>query len=121
LQKRILVLPIAWGVFGIGLVYALQILFGNIVNIAPTPANDKPIGGSVLPALFFTSAAILGIIAITLIGVGFWTFDLSTKRNRADLVALAVLLGSGFLFWYTPLTFFPAIVALVYFMAAGID
>jgi hypothetical protein len=31
------------------------------------------------------------------------------------------LLGSGFLFWYTPLTFFPAIVALVYFMAAGID
>ncbi len=121
MQKRLLILPLAWGLFGIGLVEALQYLFGNIVNIAPTTPNDKPIGGSVLPALFFTAAAILAIVATTLVAVGFWRVDISSRKDRADLVALAVLLGSGLLFWYSPVTFFPAIVALVYFMATGIE
>lgn len=121
MQKRLLILPVAWGLFGIGLIEALQYLFGNIVNIAPTVPNDKPIGGSVLPALFFTAAAVLGIVATTLVSVGFWTVDLSSRKARADLIALGVLLVSGLLFWYTPLTFFSAIVALVYFMAVGIE
>lgn len=121
MQKRLLVLPIAWGIFGVGLVAALQYLFGPILDIAPTAPNDKPIGGSVLPVLFFTSASILGIIAVTLLAVGFWAVNFSSRKDRNDVIALGVLLGSGFLFWYTPLTFFSAIAALVYFMAVNIE
>ena len=50
MQKRILMLPLIWGVFGVGEVLGLTYLFGPIVNVQ-YPQNDKPIGGSYLPAL----------------------------------------------------------------------
>ncbi len=121
LQRRILLLPLAWGAFGVGEVYLLSYLFGDIVNIAATAPNDKPIGGSVLPVLFSNTAVLLAIIAVSLYAVGFWRVDLSTRKSRMDVGALAVLLVSGFLLWYTAIAVFPVIVSLGYLIAVNIE
>ncbi len=107
--------------FGIGEVYALRYLFGDIVNHVPFTPNDKPIGGSVLNVLFFQVSVLLGLFAITLYSVGFWKVDFSSRKSRADILALSVLLGSGFLLWYTALALFTAVVALVYFLAVSLE
>jgi len=91
------------------------------LNIVPTISDDKPIGGSIFPVLFFNVAAVLGILAVSLFSLGLWNVDLSNRKSRADLVALVVLLVSGFLFWYIPISFFFAIVALVYLLAVNIE
>ena len=91
------------------------------MNIVPTISDDKPIGGSIFPVLFFNVAAVLGILAVSLFSLGLWNVDLSNRKSRADLVALVVLLVSGFLFWYIPISFFFAIVALVYLLAVNIE
>jgi hypothetical protein len=121
LERRLFLLPIAWFVFGLGEVYGLRFLFGPILNIVPTISDDKPIGGSIFPVLFFNVAAVLGILAVSLFSLGLWNVDLSNRKSRADLVALVVLLVSGFLFWYIPISFFFAIVALVYLLAVNIE
>jgi len=121
LQKRLIILPIAWGAFGLGEVLALKFLFGSILDIVPTVPNDKPIGGSVLPVLFFNSAVILGIIASTLYAVGFWKADLSSRKTRIELAALAVFLGSGFLLWYTAAALVTGVVALLFLLAVNVE
>ncbi len=57
MQKRILLLPLIWGIFGISDVLAVNYLFGSVVNSLPYPPNDKPIGGSFLPVLAFNAIA----------------------------------------------------------------
>ncbi len=121
LERRLLILPIAWVLYGLGEVYALSYLFGPILNVAPLGSNDKPIGGSVLPVLFFNASAIIGIISVTLYSVGFWKPNLSSRQSMIELGALAILLGSGFMLWYNAVFLFTAVGALVALLAINIE
>jgi len=124
MQKRILLLPIIWGAYGIGEVLILNYLFGPIIGDLASfnfPGNDKPIGGSYLPALFFNLAALLAMLGFSLWALGIWNPNLSSPRFRRDLVALGVMLGSGFLVFYSAVFLFPLIVTLVYFLATNIE
>jgi hypothetical protein len=121
MQKRILSLPLIWGAFGIGEVLGLTYLLGPIVNILPFPQNDKPIGGSYLPALFFNIAAMLAVLGLSLYALGIWNIDFSNRKVKADLTALGVMFVSGFLVFYYGIFLFPLAVALVYFLATNID
>ncbi len=121
MQKRILILPLIWGVFGVGEVFGLTYIFGPILNDIQFPPNDKPIGGSYLPALFFNVAAVLIMIGLSLYCLGIWNIDLSNRKMRTDLTALGVMFVSGFLVFYYAIFLFPLAVALVYFLATNID
>ncbi len=121
MQKRILILPIVWGVFGLGLVFGVNYLLGSIVNDLPYGQNDKPIGGSYLPVFFFTTAAVLGFVALSLYALGMWNIDMSNRKTRIELVALAVLLGSWMGVFYAPILLFPGVAALVYLLAVNVD
>jgi hypothetical protein len=121
LQKRLLLLPLAWTGFGLGLVYGLRFLLGPIVNIAPTISNDKPIGGSIFPVLFFSVASVLGILAVSLYSLGMWNIDWSRRKDKADLAALVVLITGGLLLWYVPLAFFFVVASIVYLLAVNIE
>ena len=115
-------LPVIWGVFGIGEVFGLTYVFGTpIINNIPFPPNDKPIGGSYLPALFFNVAAILAVIGLSLYAIGIWNVDFSSRKVRTDFVALGVMLASGFLVFYYAIFLFPLVVALVYFLATNVQ
>jgi len=121
MEKRILWLPLIWGVFGIGEVLGLTYLFGPVATNTPYPPNDKPIGGSYLPALFFNVAAMLAVLALSLYALGIWNIDFSNRKVRTDIVALAVMSVSGLLVFYYAIFLFPLAVALVYFLATNID
>jgi hypothetical protein len=121
LEKRVFLLPLAWVVFGLGEVYGLRFLLGPIINIAPTISNDKPIGGSIFPVLFFNVAAILGVLAVSLYSLGIWSIDLSRRKDKADLGALLVLVTAGLLLWYVPLGFFFVVASIVYLLAVNIE
>jgi hypothetical protein len=121
LERRLLLLPIAWAAFGLAEVYGLRLLLGPILNIAPTITNDKPIGGSIFPVLFFNVAAVLVVLGVSLYSLGIWNIDLSRRKDRADLGALAVLLVGGVLLWYVPLAFFFVVAAIVYLLATNIE
>jgi hypothetical protein len=121
LEKRLFLLPLAWVVFGLGEVYGLRFLLGPIVNIAPTIPNDKPIGGSIFPVLFFNVAAVLSVLAVSLYSLGVWNIDLSRRKDKADLGALLVLVTGGLLLWYVPLSFFFVVAAIVYLLAVNIE
>lgn len=121
MEKRLAILPVAWAIFGLGEVYGLRLLLGPIVNIAPTIPNDKPIGGSIFPVLFFEVAAVLGILAVSLYSLGFWQIDLSRRKDKADLGALIVLVIGGLLLWYVPVAFFFVIGSIVYLLAVNIE
>jgi hypothetical protein len=112
---------LAWGVFGLGEVYGIRLLLGPIINIAPTISNDKPIGGSIFPVLFFQLAAVLGILALSLYSVGIWNIDLSRRKDKADLGALLVLVTGGLLLWYVPIAFFFVVASVVYLLAVNIE
>src|SRR2546425_4674173 len=121
MRVRLLLLPVAWAAYGLGEVYALTYLLGPILGAAPYGTNDKPIGGSVLPVLFFNASAILAIIAVTMYGVGYWKPNLSSNQARIELGAIVILLGSGFALWYSAVFLFTAIGALVALMAVNIE
>ena len=121
LQRRILLLPLIWGAYGIGEVLVLTYLYGPLVNSIPYPANDKPIGGSYLPVLFFNFAALAALLGFSLYSLGVWEIDLSSKKVRTDLVALGVMFASGILVFYYAIFLFPLAVALVYFLATNIE
>jgi hypothetical protein len=121
LQRRLLLLPVIWGAYGIGEVFILTYLFGPILNDLPYIANDKPIGGSYFPALFFNVSAMFAMIGFSLWALGVWTIDFSSPKTRRDFGALIVLLGSGLLAFYNALFLFPLIVSLVYLMATNIQ
>jgi hypothetical protein len=114
-------LPVIWGVFGIGEVVGLTYLFGSIINNTPFAPGDKPIGGSYLPALFFNVAAMLAVIALSLYALGIWNIDFSNRKVRTDIVALGVMVVSGMLIFSYAILLFPLVVALVYFLATNID
>jgi len=121
MEKRILWLPLIWGVFGIGEVLGLTYLFGPVATNIPYPPNDKPIGGSYLPALFFNLAAMVTVLALSLYSLGIWNIDFSNRKVRSDIVALGVMSVSGLLVFYYGIFLFPLAVALVYFLATNID
>ena len=121
LEKRLFLLPLAWVVFGLGEVYGLRFLLGSIINIAPTISNDKPIGGSIFPVLFFNLAAVLGVLAASLYSLGVWKLDLSKRKDKADLGALLVLVTGGLLLWYVPIAFFFVVASIVYLLAVNIE
>ncbi len=121
LQRRILLLPLIWGAYGIGEVLVLTYLYGPLVNSIPYPANDKPIGGSYLPVLFFNFAALAALLGFSLYSLGVWDIDLSSRKVRTDLVALGVMFASGILVFYYAIFLFPLAVALVYFLATNIE
>jgi hypothetical protein len=121
LERRLVLLPIAWAAFGLGEVYGLRFLLGPILNIAPTISNDKPIGGSIFPVLFFNVAAVLVVLAVSLYSLGIWNLDLSRRKERADLGALAVLFVGGVLLWYVPVAFFFVVAAIIYLLATNIE
>jgi hypothetical protein len=121
LEKRVFLLPLAWVVFGLGEVYGLRFLLGPIINIAPTISNDKPIGGSIFPVLFFNVAAIFGVLAVSLYSLGVWSIDLSRRKDKADLAALLVLVTGGLLLWYLPLALFFVVASIVYLLAVNIE
>ncbi len=121
MEKRLFLLPLAWVVFGLGEVYGLRFLLGPIINVAPTIPNDKPIWGSVFPVLFFQVAAVLGVLALSLYSLSIWNFDLSRRKDKADLGALVVLITGGLLLWYVPLAFFVVVASIVYLLAVNIE
>ncbi len=121
LQRRILLLPLIWGAYGIGEVLILTYLYGPLVNSIPYPANDKPIGGSYLPVLFFNFAALAALLGFSLYSLGVWDIDLSSRKVRTDLVALGVMFASGIMVFYYAIFLFPLAVALVYFLATNIE
>jgi hypothetical protein len=121
LQRRILILPFIWGAFGIGEVLGLNYLYGPIANSIPFPGNDKPIGGSYLPALFFNFAMFLLVIALSLYSLGFWEIDLSNRKGKTDVVALGIMLVSGILIFSYPILLFALAGTLIYFLATNVD
>lgn len=121
MQKRILLLPLIWGAFGIGEVLSLTYLFGPIVNSIPFPQNDKPIGGSFLPALFFNFAALAIVVSLSLYALGIWNIDFSSRKVRTDITAIGVMFASGILIFSYAIFLFPLVVSLVYFLATNID
>jgi hypothetical protein len=121
MQKRILMLPLLWGLFGIGEVLGLTYIFGPVATNPTYAPNDKPISGSYLPALFFNVAAILAVIGLSLYALGVWNIDFSNRKVRADIVALGVMFVSGTLIFSYAIFLFPLVVALVYFLATNID
>ena len=121
LERRFLVLPIAWALYGLLLVFGIQILLGPIVNNVPYSPNDKPIGGSIMPVLFFNIAAVLGIILVSLYSLGFWKPNLSLRKSRIELGAVGSFLLSGFMVWYSPVFLFTGVAAVVALMAINID
>jgi hypothetical protein len=121
MQKRILLLPLIWGGYGLSEVFGLSYVFGPILNSLPYPQNDKPISGSYLPALAFNVGALLILIGLSLYSLGIWNLDFSSRKNRIDLVALMVSTGSLFLLFYNALFLFPAVASLVYLLATNLD
>ena len=124
MQKRVLLLPIIWGAYGILVVGGLNYLLGPImVDLANfnCPGNDKPIGGSYLPALFFNVAGLFLVLGLSLWALGIWTIDLSSPKTKRDLGAMAVMLGSGFLVFYNPVFLAPLAGSLIYFLATNIE
>lgn len=124
MQKRILLLPIIWGAYGIGEVLALNYFFGPIIADLASfnyPVNDKPIGGAYLPALFFNVTALLAMLGFSLWAVGMWEVDFSSPKFRRDIIALGVMVGSGMLIFTSAIFLFPLMATVVYFLATNID
>ncbi len=121
LERRILILPVAWALYGLLLVFGLQTLLGTIPQNLPYPPNDKPIGGSELPVLFFNATTIIAMVLLTLYSTGYWTPDLSSNRAKLELGSVAVLLLSGFMLWYYPVFVFTAVAAVVLLMATNLE
>jgi hypothetical protein len=114
-------LPLVWGAYGIGEVLILNYLFGPLVSNLPYSGNDKPIGGSYLPVLFFNVAAIVALLGLSLYSLGFWNIDLSSRKAKTDFAALAVMFVSGILIFSYAIFLFPLAATLVYFLATNID
>jgi hypothetical protein len=121
MQRRLLLLPLLWGGYGLGEVFVANYLLGPIVNLLPYPPNDKPIGGSFLPLLGYNVAALLLVIGLSLYSLGIWNIDLSNPKTRRDLIALGITTGSLLGIFTFPILLFSAVAALVYLLATNID
>ena len=122
MQKRLFLLPLIWGAYGIGEVLILNYLFGPVASASVSyPANDKPIGGSYLPVLFFNFGTLIALIGFSLYSLGIWDIDLSNRKVKTDIATLAVMFVSGVLIFSSALFLFPLTAALVYFLATNIE
>ena len=122
MQKRLFLLPLIWGAYGIGEVLILSYLFGPIASASVSyPANDKPIGGSYLPVLFFNFGTLIALIGFSLYSLGIWDVDLSNRKVKTDIATLGVMFVSGVLIFSSALFLFPLTAALVYFLATNIE
>ena len=121
MQRRLFLLPLVWGAFGIGEVLILNYLFGPVASNVAYPSNDKPIAGSYLPALFFNFGALVALLGFSLYSLGIWDIDFSNRKVRTDIAALAVMFVSGVLIFSSALFLFPLTAALVYFLATNIE
>ena len=122
MQKRLFLLPLIWGAYGIGEVLILNYLFGPVASASASyPANDKPIGGSYLPVLFFNFGTLIALIGFSLYSLGIWDIDLSNRKVKTDIATLAVMFVSGVLIFSSALFLFPLTAALVYFLATNIE
>jgi len=121
MQKRILLLPLIWGAFGLSEVVVVTYLFGSVLYSLPYPPNDKPIGGSYLPVLAFNVIAILIVLGLSLYSLGIWNIDWTNRKTRIEFVAIGVLFGSVMAVFYYPIFIFSAVIALVYLLASNID
>jgi hypothetical protein len=110
-----------WGAYGIGEVLVLNYLYGPIVSNIPFSGNDKPIGGSYLPVLFFNLAALIAVLGFSLYSLGIWNIDFSSRKTRTDVVALGVMCVSGVFIFSYPILLFPLTATLIYFLATKID
>jgi hypothetical protein len=120
LQRRLLLLPLIWGAYGIGEVLILNYLFGPVASNS-YPSNDKPIGGSYLPVLFFNFGALIALLGFSLYSLGIWNIDFSNRKVKIDIAALGVMFVSGLLIFTSAVFLFPLAVALVYFLATNIE
>jgi hypothetical protein len=121
MQKRILLLPLIWGAFGLSEVVVVTYLLGSVLNSLPYGANDKPIGGSYLPVLAFNVIGIFIVLGLSLYSLGVWNIDWTNRKTRVEFVAIGVLFGSVMGVFYYPIFLFSAVVALVYLLASNID
>lgn len=121
MEKRLVILPIAWAAFGLAMPYGLRALLGPIVNIVPTVPNDKPIGGAVFPVLFYSAAMVLVVLSVSFYSVGVWNLNFSRRKDQADLTALAAVLVGGFLLWYSWIGFLLVILGIIYLLAVNIE
>ena len=122
MQKRLFLLPLIWGAYGIGEVLILNYLFGPVASASVSyPSNDKPIGGSYLPVLFFNFGTLIALIGFSLYSLGIWDIDLSNRKVKTDIATLAVMFVSGVLIFSSALFLFPLTAALVYFLATNIE
>jgi len=102
-------------------VVALNYLFGPIADSIPFPANDKPIGGSFLPVLFFNFAMLMILIALSLYSLGIWNIDMSSRKGRTDAMALGVMFVSGIFIFSYAILLFPLVITVIYLLATNID
>ncbi len=116
-----MLLPLIWGAFGIGEVLTLQYLLNSVSLAFPTPGNDKPISGSLLPFLFISAAMVLIVLGASLYSIGYWKPTLSTRRAKIDITVLAIFVISGLLIFYTPFALFPLILTGFYFLALNLE
>ena len=100
---------------------ALNYLFGPIADSIPFPANDKPIGGSFLPVLFFNFAMLMILIALSLYSLGIWNIDMSSRKGRTDAMALGVMFVSGIFIFSYAILLFPLVITVIYLLATNID
>src|SRR5205807_10195299 len=122
MQKRLFLLPRVWGADGIGEVLVLNYLFGPVASArASYPGNDKPIGGSYLPVLFFNFGTLIALIGFSLYSLGIWDVDLSNRKVKTDIATLGVMFVSGVIIFSFALFLFSLTVALVYFLVTNID
>src|SRR5260370_27087847 len=103
MQKRILFLPLIWGVFGISEVVLVNYLLGSVINSIPYSQNDKPIGGSYLPVLGFNVLALLVGLGLSLYSLGILNIDWTNRESRGEFGALGVRFGSLIAVFYYPL------------------
>ena len=116
-----MLLPLIWAGLGLVEVLVLQYIFNGLSGVIPSVVNDKPIGGSLLPLLFISTAMVLAVVSLSLYSIGYWEPNLSSRKGRTDLLVLAILVVSGFFVFYTPFAVFPLVLAGFYFLAVNLD
>src|SRR3989442_2071200 len=103
LERRLMLLPVIWGAFGIGEALSLQYLLSPIAPSLPVTSNDKPISGSLLPFLFLSTAMFLIELGLSLYSIGYLKPNFKTKNNMIVLTALPICRITGHIIIYTPL------------------
>lgn len=116
-----MLLPLIWGGFGIGEVLTLRYILDQTSLAFPTPVNDKPISGSLLPFLFISTTMVLIVLGLSLYSMGYWEPTLSTRKAKIDISVLSIFVISGLSIFYTPFALFPLVLTGFYFLAVNLE